>query len=298
MVAQGRGAANPQELRRDFWQSFKDYMQESSSVRCARVTTDGWMWHRTDLSTGNLLSMIRIRLGEIGVKYTLNDMDAETVFSFLLAHRETVDAAFERALTWRPGGADSQVIEIRRPADLTARQTWAEHFSWLRRQLETFHLALWSLVGRLPPRGERRQWEAGSFMREAQRWNPASVQPAKAILEWSLAHRAAATWGRGGRCGSFTPTIPHCGFPYQLVSVRTDGTFASLFTQLKNSPLFWGEAQRRDVVRRLNCVGPLALPEAVVSLRPSLPLAVLADGPALAQFLEVLDWFEDVVRSS
>jgi hypothetical protein len=291
------GGVSVPELRRDFWSSFKRYMEDSSSVRCARATSDGWMWHNADLTTGNLLSMIRVRLGEMGVKYTLNDADADTVFSFLRAHREVVEAGFERALTWRPGGTNSHVIEIRRPGNLLDLGAWSEHFTWFRRQLETFQLALWSLVGRVPPTGERRHWDQESFVRELCTWNPASLAPAKAILGWALAHGATLSWGSGRQCGSFSPTIPSGGFPYQMVTVRTDGTIALLFRQLSNSPLFCDRSRRLDALERLNGVRHIALPDAVVDLRPSVPLNVLANDRSCTQFLRMLDWFEGTVKS-
>lgn len=298
LQAQGVGAASVPQLRRDFWRSFKHYMEDSSSVRCARATTDGWMWHNADLTTGNLLSMIRVRLGEISVKYTLNDADADTVFSFLRAHRQEADAGFEQAPTWRPGGANSHVVEIRRPGDLLDFEAWPGQFGWLRRQLETFQLALWSLVGRVPPGGERRHWDQESFLRELCTWNPASLGPANAILDWALAHGAIVSWGSGRQCGSFSPTIPNRGFPYQLVSIRTDGTVVLLFRQLSNSPVFHETARRLDALERLNRVRYFALPDTVVDLRPSVPLNVLADDRSCTQFLHVLDWFRDTVKSS
>ncbi len=292
------GGVSVPQLRHDFWSSFKRYMEDSSSVHCARATMDGWMWHNADLTTGNLLSMIRVRLGEIGVKYTLNDADADTVFSFLLAHREEVEAGFEQAPTWRPGGTNSHVIEIRRRGDLLDLAAWSEHFSWFRRQLETFQIALWSLVGRVPPGGERRHWDQESFLRELCTWNPTSLAPAKAILDWALARGATVSWGTGRQCGSFSPTIPNGGFSHQLASVRTDGTVVLLFRQLSNSPLFYERSRRLEALERLNGVRHFALPDSVIDLRPSVPLNVLADDCSCAQFLRVLDWFEDTVRSS
>jgi len=297
----GLGDCGTPELRRAFWHGFKRHLEGASSVRSARVSTDGWMWHNADLTTGNLLSMLRVRLGEIGVKYTLNDADANTVFLHLLAHRHEVGSVFDTPPEWRAGrasGDGSNVIEVRKAVRSYDRQEWPEHFRWLQRELETFHLALWPLVGRVPPKGDTRQWDEGLFMRELGVWNPVTVSPAKAILESALARGAVINWGRGRQCGSFAPTIVHRGSSYQLVSVRTDGTFALLFTQLKKSPLFAPKAKRLELLQRLNRVKCFDLPEGVVDLRPSLPLAVLADEGARGQFLDMLAWFEENVRSA
>ena len=47
--------------RRGFWQRFEWHIEQSSDVSCARVTTDGWMWHNCNLTTGNPLFMLRVR---------------------------------------------------------------------------------------------------------------------------------------------------------------------------------------------------------------------------------------------
>ena len=291
-------ALSAPQLRLRFWRSFKRHMENTSSVGCARATTDGWMWHNANLTTGNLLSMVRVRLGEIGVKYTLNDADADTVFAYLGARRQELDAGFEWAPTWRPGGVNSHVIEIRRPGSVLDVDSWSEYFNWFRRQLETFQHGLWGLVGRVPSGGERRQWDRESFVRELRTWNPASLGVANAILDWALTRGASVTWGSGGQTGSFAPTHPRGGFPYQLVSVRTDGSVVFLFRQLSDSPAFSARARRLEVLERLNQVEHFALPEKVIDLRLSLPLAVLMDDSADEQFLDVLDWFEDTLRSS
>lgn len=283
--------------RRDFWQRFKWHMEACSGVRCSRVTSDGWMWHNTDLTIGNMLSLIRVRLGEIGVKYTLNDANAETVNAFLHGHRQSVDAFFTDAPVWRVGGDGSRVIEVRRPVEAFDRSLWPRHFLWLQRQLETFHVALSPLIGRMPPKGEITHWDEELLFRELQVWNPTSVGPAKALLDWTHHHGATATWGRGRRCGSFAITSSHQGTPYQLVRVNADGTMSLLFTQLRRSPLFQEPSCRLELLRRLNEVRPFALPEQVIESRLSVPLAMLADGSACDEFLDVLCWFGTRVRA-
>jgi len=285
-------------LRRAFWHSFKRHLEEASTVRSSRVSTDGWMWHNADLATGRLLSILRVRLGEIGVKYMLNDADADTVFAYLLAHRAEVEGVFDVPPEWRAGGDGSNVIDVRRGVRSYDREEWPELFRWLQRQLETFHLALWPLVGRVPPRGEMRQWDEVSFMRELHAWNPTAMGPAMAILEATPAPDVSVSWGRGRHRGSFTRAIIRRGTALQLVSVRTDGTAAFLFTQLKRSPFFAPRQRRLELLEHLNRLECVSLPDSVIDLRPSLPLALLSDEAVVRQLLDVLAWFEDNARSS
>lgn len=284
-------------MRRDFWQRFKWHMESTSSVNCARVTTDGWMWHNTDLPTGNMLSLIRVRLGEIGVKFTLNDANAATVFSHLSDHRRRVDAYFGEALDWRSGGDDSFVIEVRAKVDSFDPSVWPDHYAWLQRRLETFRVALGALLGRTPPKGETSLWDERQFMRELYSWNLSAVAPATAVLDWTERSRLTATWGRGRSCGSFAVSVASGGVTYQPVVVRTDGTFLLPFAQLSKTPLFQPAERRLAFLERLNRLKYFSLPESAAGCRTLLPLAMLAEPRACEEFLEVLAWFGDVVKS-
>jgi hypothetical protein len=285
-------------VRREFWTGFKWYMEAHSCVNCARVTTDGWMWHNTDLTTGNFLSFVRARLGDIGVKYTLNDSNAETVYTFIRRHRRQIEAAFDIRLEWRGGGDDgSGIIEARRPMGSFQKESWSAHYVWLQRQLETFRQSLLPLVGRIPPKGETSSWNESLFMRELEMWNPACLLPARRLLDWATPPDASATWGRGHACGSFAETVCRNGVVYQLASLRTDGTFSLLFTQLKRTPLFEDRGSRLTLLERVNAVPGIHFGESVVDSRPSLPLAILADESVCSAFIGVLDWFKSSVRA-
>lgn len=288
------GRSRTPELRRQFWQGFKEYMQASACVGCARVTSDGWMWHTTDLTTGKLLSIARVSLGEIGVKYTLQGVAADSVFSLLQSRRREVDTCFRTAPCWRRGGDASHIIEVRRPGDVLNPGTWPEQFSWLRLQLDHFHEALWPLVGRECPLAGKRDWDERSFMEEVSRWNPNSSDPIQAVLSWASGRGVGVTWSRGQQCGTFQMVIRHRGFEYHPVVVRMNGTFTLLFTHLRESPAFYRPELRIELLRRLNEVEHVVLPEEAIDLRPTLPLAVLGEQPSLDRFLGVLDWFADV----
>jgi len=285
------------QLRREFWQAFKLHMEAASSIGCSRVTSDGWMWHAADLSFGYLASILNVRLGEIGVRFRLSEANADTVFSFLQTRKSQFDGAFEAAPSWRPGDGGSHVIEVMRSADIADRAAWPVQMRWLTRQLETFQGALWPLVGRVPPRGERRLWDEALFFRELSAWNPASVLPATSLLRWAQRRGDGIQWGRGGQSGSFTPTVSRQGVAYQLVTVRTDGTLHLLFARLKDSPLYADRARRLELLAQVNRVRYVELPEETADQRPAVPLALLSDREACDEFLGLLDWFHAAVMT-
>jgi hypothetical protein len=284
-------------LRLEFWQAFKRHMEETSGIGCSRASSDGWMWHAADLSSGYLASILNVRAGEMGVRFRLNETNADTAFSFLQAHRPEIDAAFETPLAWRPGDGGSHVVEVMRPADIADRTAWPEQMGWLMRQLEAFQRALWPLVGRVPPARERRLWDEPLFFRELSAWNPGGLGPATAILRWAQRLGDPLQWGRGGQSGSFTPTVVRQGVAYQLVSVRTDGTLQLLFARLKDSQLFADRARRLELLVEVNRVRHLCLPAETVDQRPAVPLALFADPDAGAQLIALLDAFHAGVKT-
>lgn len=282
-------------LRREFWQVFKQHMAHASAVGCSRPSSDGWMWHAADLSAGYLASLINVRLGEIGVRFRLNGAGADTVFSLLQAQRSRVDAVLDPPPTWRPGEGSSHVIEVSTSADISLRNEWPAQMTWLCTHLESFQVALWPLVGRVPPAGARRPWDEELFFRELTAWNPACLAPAAAVIERARRRGEVIKWGSGGQVGSCTPSVLRRGIAHQLVSVRTDGTFQLLFTHLRETPPFVDRSRRLELLQRVNQIRHLRLPEATVDQRPAVPLAVLTDGEAGEQFAGLLDWFHDSV---
>lgn len=286
------------QLRREFWQAFKLHMSEVSSIGCSRVSSDGWMWHAADLSSGYLASLLNVRLGEIGVRFRLNEPNADTVFSFLQTRKPEIDSAVEPEPAWRSGDGGSHVIEVMRRADIAERTAWPEQMTWLTRQLEGFQCALWPLVGRVPPKRERRLWDEELFFRELSSWNPTSLEPATVLLRWAQKRGEGIRWGRGGQSGSFTPTVSRQGVANQLATVRTDGTLHLLFARLKDSPLYADRARRLELLAEVNRVRHFELPDETVDQRPAVPLAVLSDVEACRQFVGLLDWFHDSVMAS
>lgn len=301
MIAETRprpAAMGASQLRREFWASFRDEMKDVGDIGCSRASSDGWMWHTASLSAGYLASLVNVREREICVWFRLNDANADTVYSFLGEHRDRVDREFVTPPRWRRGGGRSHVIEQRRRADVRDRDAWPEHMTWLREQLQDFQRALWPLVGRVPPLGERRRWDEDLFFGELGAWNPDCLAPARAVLDWAHERGEEVQWGSGGQCGSFTPVIMRRGVPHRLVSVSTDGTLRLLFSRLKESSVFAERDQRVEVLTRVNEVRHVRLSDKTLRQRPALPLALLTDSVAAGQFTRLLDWFRETVRST
>lgn len=139
--------------------------------------------------------------------------------------------------------------------------------------------------------------DAPLFFRELSVWNTACLGPATAILRWVQRRGDPLQWGRGGRSGSFTPTVVRQGVAYELASVRTDGTLQLLFARLKDSQLLADRARRLELLAEVNRGRHLCLPAETVDQRPSVPLAVFDDPDAGAQLIALLDAFHAGVKA-
>lgn len=242
--------------------------------------------------------MVRVRSGEIGTQFALDAHTARTVYALLSAHREQVDSRFGRSVNWRVVTGRMHEIDVRRTAELAARETWPELFLWLRANLDAFLVALGPFVARSIPLEHDGDWDEASFFEGLGLHNPQAVAPARALLEWSRTSMPVIYWGHGRQVGSFVPSVRHRGIEHSVISVWTDGLFVVRFAALKKQPPFDDEGRRRELLARLNALPCVDLPEAVLDRYPSLPLALLEEPGARAGLLETLDWCVRTVRSS
>lgn len=290
---------NDGALRLRFWTDFKRYMQTRSAIRCATPSVDGWMDHGADLNGGVLYSIMRTRLGEIGVQFALNDSTAATIYSWLQSNTADLEAALDDGLSWHdPEGAQTSLIEVRRSAELTDETLWPEYFEWLLVHLEAFKATLWPLVGRVPPpQDAAHRWDEDTFFDALKSLNPAGVVASRALLLWTAAAGFRTTWGRGRRFGSATPRIVCSGQPYEPISVWTSSVVVLRFVDLRKCPP-WDKSDRRlQFLERLNRVPHFALPEKAVNQRLALPMQLLGEPPAMAAFADALSWFRDTSRA-
>jgi hypothetical protein len=285
-------------LRSEFWRSFKASLAAAAEVTLGRVSSEGYMNVNAGLNCGSLIVMARVRKREIGVQLTLDDPAAATIFSFLGEHRASIDAAFETPPIWRAPTARAHEIEVRRAADLSDLNSWPELHRWLREQLVAFRTALHPYLGWSPPVGEKRQWDEALFFADLGRFNPAAVPPARALLDWSRSSMPDIYWGRGRQFGSFVPGLRRRGAVRSVISVWTSGTLVPRFAALRTAPPFDDEALRAELLARFNGVPHFDLPRDVLGLLPTLPLALLCGDVALERFIEALEWYVAVVRSS
>jgi hypothetical protein len=284
-------------LRLEFWRAFKEYMTGRDFATCGRASSETWMHHDGKLNCGRLFSMIRVRQGEIGSQYALDDHTASTVYAFLSTHRGEIDALFGQSLTWRTVSERMYEVEIRRPADISRRDDWMDLFVWLSKNLRAFQRSLGPFLGRSTSAAHQGNWDEQSFFDMLAKHSPHATDPARHLLEWGHATMPHLRWGHGRRAGSFVPTVLREGTEHSVISVWTDGLFVVRFGALRKDLPFSDERLRRELLARLNRVRCFRLPPTVIDLYPGLPLPLLADTDTMDGFISALDWCAGQLKS-
>lgn len=142
-----------------------------------------------------------------------------------------------------------------------------------------------------------RQWDEASFFDVLRQSRPAvEVEVARRILEWARTRNLRVWWGKGLQIGSFVPVLDLPGVSHQLFSLYTNNAAEIQFQYYLTKAPFSDENKRRDLLRRLNAIPGVKIPEDAIARRPSIPLTTLARGQATEEFLAVFDWFIQEVQ--
>jgi len=98
--------------------------------------------------------------------------------------------------------------------------------------------------------------------------------------------------------GSFIPVLDNGGQNYSPLALWTNGRAEILFKYLSRRPPFDDIGLRRELLRRLNQIPGLSIPEDAVTRTPSMRLAPLVSSrEALDSFKEELTWFCETARA-
>jgi hypothetical protein len=144
------------------------------------------------------------------------------------------------------------------------------------------------------PGGTRssRQWDEQSFLEEMQRRTSAEeAQVARAIIDWSKTRFSRLTWGMGAIDGGFSPALDHAGRSYFPFYLWTNGKIELQFYWMSGMRPFDQEDKRLELLRKLNEIPGVELPDSAISRRPAMPLAPFAAPGSLSMLFGVFEWF-------
>ncbi len=146
-------------------------------------------------------------------------------------------------------------------------------------------------------RGGRR-WDEASFFEDLrERRGTEEADVARRIYAWARVNLPRPNWGGGKNDGSFVPALDHEGAPYYPLALYTYGRVEVQFQHMRARP-FDDENMRLELLRRLNEIDGIQIPEDKITKRPSIPFSALLDGDALERFLEVFDWYVGEIKAS
>jgi Endonuclease NucS len=149
---------------------------------------------------------------------------------------------------------------------------------------------------------KKRQWDEASYFAELQsKSSPPTVLAARRLLDWCKANVTRIWWGKGIQSGSFVPVFEQGATKRYLFAAYTGAPKSKPTIQLyfaywsKQAP-FDSAPTRLEMLRRLNDVNGIALPDSAIEKWPSIPLETLANDAALGKFLDAMAWFLDEVK--
>ena len=141
-----------------------------------------------------------------------------------------------------------------------------------------------------------RTWDKESFLEELRsRRSETDVAVASSILEWAEGRRLRISAGHGANDGWVAPVADHNGRKHRVITLWTYGGVEVAFESMKAKPPFSSRDLRLELLRRLNALPGMNLPEDSLDHRPALDLSALASEEVRDKFLAVLDWAFDQI---
>jgi hypothetical protein len=149
------------------------------------------------------------------------------------------------------------------------------------------------------PGSMAKQWDEASFFQKLEsRRGPKEAAVGRQIFGWAKNEGLRIWWGKGRIDGSFYPMIDCRGDTFYTVGVWTYGTIEIPFQMMQTKALFNDEAKRLELLRRLNELPGVSIPQQAITKRPSIRLHLLQDAKVLAQFIDLLAWICEQVRET
>lgn len=145
-----------------------------------------------------------------------------------------------------------------------------------------------------------RMWDEASFFAAlATRVPPENVHAARRIYDWMRTNGQGLWWGHGKYDGSVFPILHDpAGKPHWLIALWTYGSVELQFQYLASDPTFAPEANRMELLSRLNAIPGVNLSPAKIASRPSIALEKFGAETALEQFLAILDWALQEIKAA
>lgn len=150
-------------------------------------------------------------------------------------------------------------------------------------------------AAKTPASGTHRIWDLSSILEEiAARHGREQADVAEQLLEWGIGKSLRLAFGKGALDGSAYPMYDDpSGLHHWTFSVWTTGGVGLELGNLKTRAAFAAREPRLELIRRLNRIPGVSVPESRVDKFPGLLLADLLPAESLATFLAAYEWVLD-----
>lgn len=133
------GTASPtQSFQLKFWSAFRDYMM-FKGLRAPKPSAQSWQSFRVGRTGFSIEGVIKRNERQMLVRLYINcdDLPPKSVFKYLLARRESIEAEMATALEWNelPGKKGCVIAVVRAEADLDDESAWPQLHAWLETQV-------------------------------------------------------------------------------------------------------------------------------------------------------------------
>jgi len=137
-----------------------------------------------------------------------------------------------------------------------------------------------------------REWTRDLILAELEtRQGPIEAKVAESIFDWAAKRPDLTQWfGTGAKDGCFMATLSDGDRRLLPFGLYTRGCVEVQFQHLMNASPFDNKRMREQLRERLNTIDGIQIPVNKLTLRPSIPLNVLAQPGALDEFLATINW--------
>lgn len=245
----------------------------------------------------------------IRTSFETNTADPEDELTAFLGGDTAPDAFWDKARTNLKAGkirmvfvADQIPPELQRIVEFlngqlsTAEVLAVEIRQYVGQGLKTLVprvIGLTAEAGRVknPSAGPRTRWNEESFLEDlAGRGHGDLVDTAKSLFAWAAVNLPAVRWNAGKDQAGVWFLLPHAGVKHYVFSMWSSGWVNLEFGRLKSSPPFNDSMRRLDLVRRLNAIPHINLPDEAIQKYTPVPMSAFRDKADLRDFERVLDW--------
>jgi hypothetical protein len=132
------------QARLEFWLAYKDFAEESASIKCSKPSPNTWMNHPAGQSGFWYCSIVSSwesvngtqATGELRIDLNIDNGHVDEAVEVLRSRQEEIEAELAgmipEGLIWhRKEGVRTARLYVRRDADVLQREMWPEYREWL-----------------------------------------------------------------------------------------------------------------------------------------------------------------------